>query len=152
MRSLRTLAAATAAASAFAAPQTKVDAAVSKFLRAFENLDLEAFTACFAEDATVFFPAPEPAERFEGKAAIRAHFQLVFEAIRKQSGAASPPYHHLDPEGLQVRMLGPDAALVSFQLRNRERLARRSLVLRRSGGTWLIVHLHASNLPLTEPS
>jgi ketosteroid isomerase-like protein len=38
---------------------------------------------CFADDATAFFPAPEPPERVAGKAAIRSRFQQVFDAIRK---------------------------------------------------------------------
>jgi len=39
------------------------------------------------------------------------------------------------------------AQIVSFTLRNAERIARRTLVFKKVGGDWLIVHLHASNVP-----
>jgi len=34
----------------------EVRAAVDRFLRAFENLDMQSFIRCFADDASVFFP------------------------------------------------------------------------------------------------
>ncbi len=106
------------------------------------------FIGCFAEDATVFFPVPEPAQRFDGKAAIQAHFEQVFATIRKASTSSRAPYHRLRPEALLVQLLGPDAAIVSFHLRNTERIARRTLALKKVDGTWVIAHLHASNVPL----
>ena len=129
-----------------AAP-TSIDAFTTRFLQSFENLDLPAFMACFADDATVFFPIPEPPDRVAGKAAIQQRFQQVFERIR--TGAPSgPPYHPLDPENTQIQLLDPDEAVVTFELKNTERIARRTLVLKRSHGQWHIVHLHASNVPL----
>jgi hypothetical protein len=44
-------------------------------------------------------------------------------------------------------MLGDATALVTFELRNGERVGRRTLVMRREAGLWLILHLHASNMP-----
>jgi len=123
-------------------PQAFIEA----FLRAFENLDMAAFAACFAEDATVFFPAPEPPLRAHGRAEIRRRFENVFAAIR--AGApGGPPYHRLEPDTLLVQPLGEDAAVVTLHLRNAERTARRSFVLQRRAGAWSIVHLHASNGP-----
>jgi len=121
----------------------EVEHAARHFLANFENLDLPAFIDCFADDATVFFPAPEPPERVNGKAAIRARFEQVFAGIR-QGASGGPPYHRLEAQDLQIQMVGSDAAIVSFHLRNTERIARRTLVLHRTRGTWLIVHLHAS--------
>jgi ketosteroid isomerase-like protein len=109
---------------------------------------MPAFIACFADDATVFFPLPEPPERFNGKAAIRAQFQRVFAGIRGDA-SSGPPYHRLVPEDLQVQMLGAHSAVVSFHLRNSERIARRTLVFEQVRGVWLIAHLHASNVPRT---
>jgi len=118
---------------------------VTKFLRAFEDLDMSRFIACFANDATVFFPIPEPPSRVDGKRAIQSRFEIVFASIRL--GAASgPPYHRLIPEDLAVQATSSDSAVVSFHLRNAERTARRTLVLRKEGEQWLIVHLHASNV------
>ena len=50
---------------------------VRTFLRAFENLDIQQFVACFADNATVFFPMPDPPERVEGKRAIKQRFEQV---------------------------------------------------------------------------
>jgi ketosteroid isomerase-like protein len=117
---------------------------VRRFLGAFEALDLPAFVDCFAEDASAFFPHPEPVERLDGRAAIAAQFERVFERIR--AGATSgPPFHRLEPQDLAVAPLSPEVATVTFHLRNAERVARRTLVLRRVGDAWRIVHLHASN-------
>jgi len=126
--------------------QDDVKAAVQRFLHAFEDLDMPSFIRCFAEDASVFFPVPEPAKRFDGKGAIQAHFQEVFAVIRTSSASPNPPFHRLHPEELQVQLLGDSSALVTFQMSNAVRIARRTLVLERRNGTWLIVHLHASNV------
>ena len=115
------------------------------FLHAFESLDLARVGACFADDASVFFPAPEPPARVSGRAAIVQRFEQVFAGIRAASGRSAPPWHELAPVDLQARALGPDAALVTFELRNAQRLARRTLVLRRQADGWRILHLHASN-------
>jgi ketosteroid isomerase-like protein len=115
------------------------------FLRVFENLDMAKFIECFAEDATVFFPAPETPMRYNGRGAIRDQFQLVFNAIKGDS-KAGPPYHRLAPDLLQVQMLGETLAVVTFHLTGPSRVARRTLVLHHRGGRWLIAHLHASNV------
>jgi ketosteroid isomerase-like protein len=127
-----------------ASDQQEIEQATTHFLTSFENLDMPAFIACFTDDATAFFPAPEPPERVTGKAAIRSRFQLVFDAIRK-GASAGPPYHRLEPQDLQIQALSADTAVVSFHLRNSERIARRTLVMKKVRSTWLIAHLHASN-------
>ena len=114
------------------------------FLRAFENLDMPAFIACFATDATVFLPDPEPPMRHDGQAAIRDYFQSVFDEI-KAGATSGPPYHRLTPDRLHVQVLDDDAAVVTFHMTGADRVARRTLVLRRLGGAWVIAHLHASN-------
>ena len=130
-----------------ASDQQEIEQATTHFLTSFENLDMPAFLACFADDATAFFPAPEPPERVTGKAAIRSRFQLVFDVIRK-GASAGPPYHRLEPQDLQIQSLSAETAVVSFHLRNSERIARRTLVMKKVRSTWLIAHLHASNLSL----
>ena len=129
---------------AAASDQQEIEQATAHFLTSFENLDMPAFIACFADDATAFFPAPEPPERVAGKAAIRSRFQRVFDAIRK-GASGGPPYHRLEPQDLQIQSLSADTAVVSFHLRNSERIARRTLVMKKVRSTWLIAHLHASN-------
>lgn len=131
-----------------AAQEQAVTLLTSRFLRSFENLDLDAFMACFAPDATVFFPSPESPGRFDGQAAIRDNFAKVFSAIRQASKATAPPYHRLSPVRLSLKVLSADSAVVTFELVNEDRLARRTLVLTATPNGWLIEHLHASNMPV----
>ncbi len=123
---------------------SEVAAFTRHFLKAFEDLDMPTFIACFAEDATVFFPSPEPPLLVVRQHNIQQRFEMVFAGIRK--GAASgPPFHHLPPEDLFVQIIDKEAALVSFHLLNAERTARRTLVVIKQEGAWHILHLHASN-------
>jgi ketosteroid isomerase-like protein len=140
-----------AAAAAPADDRQEVEQAVAHWLGVFENLDMPVFIDCFTDDATIFFPsfvpAPEMPERVAGKAAVRSSFEQIFAAIRK-GASGGPPYHRLPPEDLDIQLLGADGAVVTFHLRNSERIARRTLVMRKVQGTWLIAHLHASNFRL----
>lgn len=130
-----------------------VEQAVTHWLGIFENLDMRAFMDCFTDDATVFMPsfvpAPDIPERIDGKAAVRSGFEQIFAAIRK-GASGGPPYHRLQPEDLQIQLSGADSAIVTFHLRNSQRIARRTLVMRKVQGTWLIAHLHASNFQIPQ--
>jgi ketosteroid isomerase-like protein len=128
-----------------------IEAFTQEFLRAFENLDMKQFIACFADDATVFFPMPEPPERVQGEQAIQQRFELVFASIRS-TAKTGPPFHHLVPEDLSIQVMPGHTAVVSFHLRNEERIGRRTLVLTKMNGQWLIIHLHASNAPVAAKS
>ena len=121
-----------------------IEAFTRMFLRAFEDLDMQQFISCFADSATVFFPIPEPPERVDGKQAIRQRFESVFASIRS-TAKSGPPFHHLVPEDLSIQLMPGSTAVVSFHLRNEERVARRTLVLTKMNGQWFINHLHASN-------
>ena len=116
-----------------------------RFLTAFENLEWEPFRAAFADSATVFHPAPTMPERVTGRAAIDSTFRAVFADVRAHA-TSGPPFHRLTPVGLRIQPLAPDVVLVTFELRNSERLGRRTVVFRREGTAWRIVHLHASNI------
>jgi ketosteroid isomerase-like protein len=120
--------------------------AAQTFLRDFENLDWDRFRQSFADDATVFFPVPEPPRRFSGRAEIERQFRRVFAAIRANSTSAAAPFHRLSPVGLHCSPISTDAALVSFTLENEQRVGRRTLIWRRIGNRWRITHLHASNV------
>ena len=97
---------------------------------------MTAFISCFTEDATVFFPVPEPPQRFAGKTAIQAHFEQVFATIRKTSTSLRPPYHRLRPEDLLVHCPSPDAAVSFFHLPPNQRTAPRALL--KMGGIYLL--------------
>jgi ketosteroid isomerase-like protein len=128
-----------------------IETSTRTFLRAFENLDMQQFIACFADNATVFLPVPEPPERVDGKQAIQQRFERVFASIRS-TAKSGPPFHHLAPEDLKIQMMPGQTAIVSFHLRNSERIARRTLVLINTSGEWRILHLHASNAPIEAKS
>jgi ketosteroid isomerase-like protein len=133
------------------ADRTAVEAFTRKFLSAFENLDMKQFIACFANDATVFFPMPESPERVEGKQAIEQRFEHVFASIRN-SAKSGPPFQRLTPQQLSIQLMPGQTAIVSFHLQNEQRIARRTLVLINKNGQWLILHLHASNVPVAGKS
>jgi ketosteroid isomerase-like protein len=77
------------------ADRAAIEAFTRMFMRAFEDLDMQQFISCFADNATVFFPMPEPPERAEGKQAIQHRFEQVFASIRStaKSGPAVSPSH-----------------------------------------------------------
>jgi ketosteroid isomerase-like protein len=124
-----------------------IQAALSSFIEAFNDLDWDRFCACFAQDATVFHPDnPETAslERVEGKAAIERSFRPVFDAARQHT--AGPLYQRIEPKHVRVQVFS-SAAVVSFEFdRPQASMGRRTLVLEERSGTWKIVHLHASNV------
>lgn len=123
--------------------------ALDRFLTAFDNLEWETFRSSFDDNVTVFFPTPEPPLRYDGRAAVEAHFQEVFKAIRASS-TSGPPFQHLRPKDLRIDIIGREVALVTFHLENAERTARRTIVFKRTAGVWRIVHLHASNADLAK--
>lgn len=122
---------------------------VHTFVRANEAADLERTLSTFADDATVFMPG-QPPERTSGTAAIREAFRRTY-AQRKGAIAITLTDVHVQRVGetaivtAHLRATPPGAAAGSPMV------ARRTFVLRRAGSRWLIVHLHASALPASQP-
>ncbi len=133
---------------AFAEAKSSADArsareALSHFLITFENLQWDAFRNSFADDATVFYPRAMP-HRADGRGQFEAGFKKVFEQIR--GNQTKPPYMRVEPRDLQVQMLG-DVAIITFHLDDRAGfLNRRTIVMKKFGNAWKIVHLHASEV------
>lgn len=124
--------------------ELQVRAAAADFIAAFVALDWERFRSHFAEDATAFFPpSANIPGRVDGKEAIEKVFRGVFENARKQR--PGPPYLAIEPLEMQIQMLG-DVAIVTFHLKDPGIFGRRSVVFRKFGKKWLIVHLHASGV------
>ncbi|MGA9581715.1 MAG: nuclear transport factor 2 family protein [Allosphingosinicella sp.] len=116
------------------------EAAIQAFVSAFNALDGSRFEALFAEDVTLFFPAsPFPVRRIDGKKATLLWFGRFFDSLRKRGAGPG-----IEPQDLKVQDYG-DVAVASFHLGSGERVGRRTVVLRRQGGRWTIVHLHASS-------
>jgi ketosteroid isomerase-like protein len=116
------------------------------FVSAFDDLDWARFQTFFAEDATVFHPAAPNVKRTEGRAGFEQAWLGVFERIRKNSGKTSAPYMDLKPKDVRIQYLADDVALVTFHLEDGTVLGRRTMVWKREGQVWRIVHVHASNL------
>jgi len=125
---------------------TGVIQAMNTFVDAFSNLKWEKFTDCWAEEATAFFP---PSARFPYRAGNKQEvlhiFQNVFENARKKK--SSPPYIIIEPLDMRIQMAGT-TAIVTFTLDDPDLLGRRTLVLKKEGDKWLIIHLHASGITI----
>ena len=125
------------------AADAPVRALVAEYVNALNALDAVRLGRTFAEDVTCFFPGPPfPAARIQGRANVQNAFGQLFAALR-QRGTRSAS---LAPVGLEVQLYG-DTAVASFHLVGQQEVGRRTLVLRRLAGRWLIVHLHASVAP-----
>ena len=117
--------------------EPEIVAVVSRLVRAVNDANVDAFVACFAEDATAFFPSEANAPRRTGRGEIRAAVAPTF--------SQGPPATPVTPRDLTVTVEG-NFAYATFEARIVTMHARRTLVLRRHDGHWLIVHLHASNV------
>ena len=119
--------------------------ALAHFIRAFDDLNWEAFRLSFDDKATVFYPRTMP-RRARGRAEFEQGFRAVFEQIRGNKTAA--PYMDIQPKDLSIQKFG-DVAIATFHLDDRAGfLNRRTIVLHKTDKGWKIVHLHASEVPL----
>jgi ketosteroid isomerase-like protein len=124
-------------------PAASAQKVVTEFLDAFNALDVPRFDRFFAPDVTMFFPqAPIfPAGRIDGKAAVTEMFHRYFDSARR----AGQDHLDITPQNLEVQQIG-NVAVASFELAGKDRLGRRSIVLRRDREGWRIVHFHASSV------
>jgi len=129
-----------------ASVESQVKDALAKFIRAFDDLDWEAFRMSFDDNATVFYPRAVP-ERANGRAEFEKTFKTVFDQIR--SSKTAPPYMDIQPKKLRIQVFR-NVAIVTFHLHDRAAfLNRRTIVLSKTRNGWKIVHLHASEIPLS---
>ncbi len=113
------------------------EATVDAFLAALEKGDPN-IAMLFTKNATVFMPMNDRPMRIDGRDAIAAAFGALF----------GPNYRGGMPrrEEQRVETIGCDVAVVTFQIANPHVTSRRTFVLRREEGRWLIAHLHGSNI------
>ena len=123
-------------------PKGQIERVVRDFLVAFGNRDFAVFVPYFAEDATVFFPpsAIAPLGRIQGRAEIERTFKAIFAAYPPRPGRTTLP---IGPQDLLVQEFD-GYAVATFHLGSETARQRRTLVVRRIGGAWKIVHLHGS--------
>jgi ketosteroid isomerase-like protein len=129
-------------------PSAELEArdALAKFVYAFDNLDWEGFRQAFDDDATVFYPRAFP-ERANGRAKFEKTFKMVFEQIR--NGRTEGPYMDIKPRDMKIQLFA-NVAISTFHLDDRTGFVnRRTIVLKKTNAGWKIVHLHASEVPVT---
>lgn len=114
------------------------------FMEALNSLDVDRMAAFFADDVTAFVPSAQ-AERVDGKPAVVEIFRRYVETTRKTTARTN-----LVPEDLAVDA-DRDVAIVTFNWRSPESVARRTFVFRWQGPRWQIVHFHASAFRTISP-
>ena len=126
-----------------ATTRTHTDASVRETLAGFMNvlngLDLEGIASYFADDVRAFVPLRQ-AERVDGKPAVVEIFRRYVDVTKKTTSRTD-----IVPEDVVVDMSG-DLAVVSFNVKRPDEVARRTLVMRWNGSRWLITHMHASQM------
>jgi ketosteroid isomerase-like protein len=127
------------------ADEVAVQKVVDGFIASLNAADVNSFMTFFAPDATLFFPLSSLPLRLEDRQQIATAFGAFFEAVRRRH--PDPPYMNMIPVGTKVQLLG-SVAVVTFHLKGEGVVSRRTLVLEKRSGAWLIVHLHASSLAL----
>lgn len=126
-------------------PQSAVD----RFITAFNALDWDAFRSCLADSVSLFNPdIPEAVSlhRLDGRADVERSFRAVFGPAASGPPRRGPDIH---PEHLSLQQFS-DAAIVTFEFRrSAHSFGRRSIFLAKENGSWVIVHIHASNVSST---
>jgi ketosteroid isomerase-like protein len=134
-----------AAAAEGRAAEGSPDQAARAFLDAFDRLEWDRFRSYLADDMTMFFPFAQTPSRVDGREAVERVFESFFRAERRQlADSGAPITQGLNPRDMKVQLAGADAAVVTFHLGSEKSPARRSLVLRRTGSEWKVIHWHAS--------
>ena len=129
-----------------AGPAEEVAQIATPRLQAFQDGNLDALVAAFADNA-VFQSALSPF-RVEGKEAIRAHYAEVFQVY---------PRRRVLPRQSATRVYNDDLVITNsysvLYLTNQQGqvmnyAVRSSLVWAKIGGKWQIVDQHGSRLPV----
>ena len=116
------------------------EATATAFLDAFRQMDEARFDRFFAPEVTMFFPdGGFPTARVEGRDAVLAVFHGLFGRARSGGRARL----NITPLDERIQTFG-DTAIVTFRLDGGDSVGRRTIVLRRMGDDWRIIHFHAS--------
>ena len=123
-------------------PATTPEVTVSAFVDAFRAMDSARFDAFFAPNVTMFFPEGGfPTGRVDGREAVLSAFHSFFARVRDRGRSALS----IAPLDLRIEQYG-EVAVVTFRLDGGEDVGRRSVILRKIGSDWRIVHFHASTI------
>lgn len=120
-----------------------VEQAFEGFIRAFNALDWDAFTAFMAANVSLFSPDNPTSmtlHRIDGKDQVAASFRRVFDAARESGEGPG-----IVPRNVRIQRLS-GAAIVTFEFdRGHGSFGRRTLVFVPEPGGWKLAHVHASN-------
>jgi uncharacterized protein (TIGR02246 family) len=132
---------------AWAGPAEEVAQIAAPRMQAFEDGNLEAWMAAFADNAVLqAFMSPY---RIEGKDAIRAHFAELFHMYPRRRGFVRQPLTRVYNDDLVIQ---DPYILVSFTDQQGHAATygiRNTVVWAKTGGRWQIVDIHVSRLPAT---
>ncbi len=143
---------ATSAESAAQSDSAAVKKAVMAFIAALNRLDLDGVAATFSEDATAFYPFSFTPHRLAGREHIRNAQGRAFDWARQQLSATTDGELTLNlrPTDMHVRMIGSQAAVVTWHSTRPTHAGRRTAVMEKVDGRWLMVSHHASNMTTPE--
>jgi len=143
---LSTLILVSIAAEALAGPVEEVAQIAGPRLKAFQEGDLDAYTAALADNAVV--NSSSSAFRIEGKEAIRAYFTELFQIyprrrifVRQSAMRAYNDDLVISNSYLALNVTDQQGKITAFQLRS-------SVAWAKLGGRWQIVDQHTSRLPV----
>jgi len=135
------------AAEVWAGPVEEVAQIAGPRLKAFQEGDIDAFTAAFADNAVV--NASSSAFRIEGKEAIRAYFTEFFQMFPRRRFFVRQPIMRAYNDDLVIsnsygamNLTDQQGKLTAFHVRS-------VVVWSKLGGRWQIVDQHTSRLPVT---
>ena len=134
------------AAEVWAGPVEEVAQIAGPRLKAFQEGDIDAFTAAFADNAVV--NSSTSAFRVEGKEAIRAYYTELFQIyprrrffVRQQAMRAYNDDLVISNSYAVFNVTDQQGKVTGFQLRS-------SVAWAKLGGRWQIVEQHTSRLPV----
>ena len=131
----------------WAGPAEEVTQLAAPRGQAFEQGNLDAFTAAFADNAVLqSFLSPF---RIEGKDAIRAHYAELFQQYPRRRGFVRQPTMRVYGNDLVVQNAYSAAAFTDQSGRVNAAAIRYSIVWARTDGRWQIVDQHVSRVPVT---
>jgi uncharacterized protein (TIGR02246 family) len=135
------------AAEIWAGPVEEVAQIAGPRLKAFQEGDVDAYTAAFADNAVL--NSSFSAFRIEGKEAIRAYITELFQMYPRRHAFARQPAMRAYNDDLVISnsytMLNAtdqQGKVTAFQLRS-------STTWAKLGGRWQIVDSHTSRLPVS---
>ena len=134
------------AAKIWAGPVEEVAQIAGPRLKAFQEGDLDAYSAAYADNAVV--NSSSSAFRIEGKEAIRAYFTELFQMYPRRRVLVRQPAMRAYNDDLVIsnsysvlNVTDQQGKVTAFHLRS-------SVVWAKLGGRWQVVDQHTSRLPV----